>query len=166
VLPIPAGTDFARAAGRIDRAQFETERAAFPALIERVGGRSGHADWPCTRRSAGSPPANGDSSGSSTPITISGSSGFDRADGTGIAAPGTGRTRAFAQAPASPAAPVRIVVYHFTIAKDDAELEMVGTAITRAMVQQLAADPAFLVMSHPRASGTARAGRAGTRSMR
>ena len=67
---------------------------------------------------------------------------------------------AHAQAPAAVATPVRIVVYQFTIAKDDAELGMVGSAITRAMVQQLAGDPAFLVMSHPRAdqnrSGIAR----------
>ena len=67
---------------------------------------------------------------------------------------------ALAQAPGAASPPVRIVVYQFTIAKNDAELGMVGSAITRAMVQQLAGDPAFLVMSHPRAernrSGTAR----------
>src|SRR5437016_13994417 len=58
---------------------------------------------------------------------------------------------ALAQAPGAASPPVRIVVYQFTIAKNDAELGMVGSAITRAMVQQLAGDPAFLVMSHPRA---------------
>ena len=58
---------------------------------------------------------------------------------------------ALAQAPGAAPPPVRIVVFQFTVARNDPELEIVGPAITRAIVQQMAADRMFQVMSHPRA---------------
>jgi hypothetical protein len=46
-LPVPRGVPTSpELLLRIDRAQLEIERAAFPGLLERVGSRSTHTDWP------------------------------------------------------------------------------------------------------------------------
>ncbi|MBI4500506.1 MAG: hypothetical protein HY700_05035 [Gemmatimonadetes bacterium] len=58
--------------------------------------------------------------------------------------------RAQTARPPDPAA-IRIVVFQFTTARSDSALRVVATAVARSLVATLVRDPAFVVMSNPRA---------------
>ena len=64
------------------------------------------------------------------------------------------RSAALAQEPQKPPAPsrIRVVVFQFVAAPNDSSHRALASTLSRALVDRLAADPTFLVMSHPRAS--------------